>query len=111
MQHVIRDPSTDDLPVRQAIPAPARQRAVAVGLTMIPEESWASSASSHVQRCLGIPGVGPITGLAMVATCQRAQLLNDDVFVAIIGLDIRFRESGQYRGPHKLTGKGEPELQ
>jgi hypothetical protein len=45
MQHDLRDPSTDDLPVGQAIPAPARQRTVAVGLTMISEELWSLVAA------------------------------------------------------------------
>lgn len=63
--------------------------------------------AAQVRRCQGIPGVGPFTALTMVATYQRAQFRNDDAFM---GMDVRVRESGQYRGRRKLTKKGEPEL-
>jgi len=66
--------------------------------------------AAQVRRCQGIPGVGPLTALAMVATYQRAQFRNDDAFIAFMGMDVRIRESGQYRGRRKLTKKGEPEL-
>jgi transposase len=46
----------------------------------------------------------------MVATYQRAQFRNDDAFIAVMGMDVRIRESGQYRGRRKLTKQGEPEL-
>lgn len=66
--------------------------------------------AAQVRRCQGIPGVGPLTALAMVATYQRAQFRSDDAFIAFMGMDVRVRESGQYRGRRKLTKKGEPEL-
>ena len=46
----------------------------------------------------------------MVATYQRAQFRNDDAFIAFMGIDVRVRESGQYRGRRKLTKQGAPEL-
>jgi transposase len=63
--------------------------------------------AAHVRRCQGVPGVGPLTALAMVATYQRASFRSDDAF---IGMDVRVRESGPFRGRRKLTKKGEPEL-
>lgn len=52
----------------------------------------------------------PPTALAMVTTDQRAQFCNDDAFIACMGMDVRVRESGPYRGRRQLTKKGEPEL-
>lgn len=64
----------------------------------------------QVRRCQGIPGVGPLTALAMVATYHRGQFRNDDAFIAFMGMDVRVRESGMYRGRRKLSKKGDPEL-
>jgi len=65
---------------------------------------------AQVRRCQGIPGVGPLTALAMVATYHRGQFRNDDAFIAFMGMDVRVRESGLYRGRRKLSKKGDPEL-
>ncbi|MBT8129377.1 MAG: transposase, partial [Gammaproteobacteria bacterium] len=35
---------------------------------------------------------------------------NSDAFVAFIGIDVRLRESGGYKGKRKLTKRGEAEL-
>lgn len=66
--------------------------------------------NEQVRRCQGIPGVGPLTALAMVATYHRGQFRNDDAFIAFMGMDVRVRESGMYRGRRKLSKKGDPEL-
>jgi transposase len=65
---------------------------------------------THVRRCQAIPGVGPLTALAIVATYHRGQFRNHDAFIAFMGMDVRIRESGRYRGRRKLTKKGESEL-
>ena len=65
---------------------------------------------THVRRCQAIPGVDPLTALAIVATYHRGQFRNDDAFIAFMGMDVRIRESGRFRGRRKLTKKGEPEL-
>jgi transposase len=66
--------------------------------------------TAEVRRCQGIPGVGPLTALAIVATDHRGQFLNADAFIAFMGLDVRVRDSGQFRGRRKLTKKGDSEL-
>jgi transposase len=66
--------------------------------------------AAQVRRCQGIPGVGRLTALAMVATYRRAPFRRDDAFIALMGMDARVRESGQFRGRRKLPKKGEPEL-
>ncbi len=73
-------------------------------------EAKALGWETHLRRCQAIPGVGPLTALAIVATYHRGQFRNDDAFIAFMGMDVRIRESGRFRGRRKLTKKGEPEL-
>ena len=61
-------------------------------------------------RCHSIPGVGPITACALTVAYHRGAFASGDAFVAYLGLDVRVRESGYYKGKRKLTKRGEPEL-
>ena len=61
-------------------------------------------------RSGSIPGVGETTSLALVTAFYRHNFRNADAFVAFIGLDVRVRDSGKYRGRRKLTKKGDPEI-
>jgi transposase len=62
------------------------------------------------QRCLTIPGIGPLNAAALVAVYHRGVFASSDAFVAFIGLDVRLRESGKYQGRRKLTKCGEAEI-
>lgn len=62
------------------------------------------------RRCLSIPGIGPLNAAALVAAYHRGAFANSDTFIAFIGMDVRLRESGRYRGKRKLTKRGEAEL-
>ena len=62
------------------------------------------------QRCLTIPGIGPLNAAALVATYHRGVFASSDAFVAFIGIDVRMRESGGYKGKRKLTKRGEAEI-
>ena len=62
------------------------------------------------QRCLSVPGIGPINAAALVAAYHRGAFAGSDAFVAYMGLDVRIRESGKFKGKRKLTKQGEPEL-
>ena len=62
------------------------------------------------QRCLSIPGIGPANAAALVAAYHRGAFSGSDAFVAYLGLDIRLRESGCFKGKSKLSKQGEPEL-
>jgi transposase len=62
------------------------------------------------QRCLAIPGIGPLNAATLVAAYRRGVFASSDSFVAFIGLDVRLRESGRYRGKRKLTKRGEAEI-
>lgn len=60
--------------------------------------------------CLSIPGIGPVNAAALVCAFQRGSFASSDAFIAYLGLDIRRRESGMFKGKRKLTKRGDPEL-
>lgn len=62
------------------------------------------------QRCLSIPGIGPLNAAALVTAYHRGAFASANSFVAFIGFDVRLRESGKYKGKRKLTKRGEGEL-
>ena len=66
--------------------------------------------AKQIQRCRAIPGIGPLTAMAMVAAYHRGPFRSIDAFIAFMGMDVWVRESGQWRGQCKLTKKGDPEL-
>jgi transposase len=66
--------------------------------------------SADYQRCLSIPGVGPLTAAALLTAYHRGAFASADAFIAFIGLDVRRRESGRYKGHRKLTKRGEAEI-
>lgn len=64
----------------------------------------------HYRYCRSIPGIGPLSAAALVTAYHRGVFASSDAFVAFLGMDVRLRESGQYRGQRKLTKHGESEL-
>ncbi len=62
------------------------------------------------RRCLSVPGLGPVNAAALVCAFNRGSFAGADAFVAYLGLDIRRRESGRFKGKRKLTKRGEAEL-
>ena len=58
----------------------------------------------------GVPGIGPVTAVAVAACLASKQFDHPDQFVAYIGLDVRVRESGQRQGTRVLTKQGDAEL-
>ena len=64
----------------------------------------------HYLHCCSIPGIGPLNAAALVTVYHRGTFASSDAFVAFLGLDVRMRESGQYRGQRKLTKQGDSEL-
>jgi len=66
--------------------------------------------SEDYRRCLSIPGIGPLNAAALVAAYHRGAFANSDAFIAFIGMDVRLRESGHYKGKRKLTKRGEAEV-
>jgi transposase len=45
-----------------------------------------------------------------MAMYHRGEFSNVDRFIAFLGLDVRVRDSGTFRGRRKLTKKGDPEV-
>lgn len=74
--------------------------------TLIQELGW----WADYQRCRSIPGIGPVNAIALTAAYHRGAFAKADAFIAYLGLDIRTRESGTFKGKSKLTKKGESEL-
>ncbi len=62
------------------------------------------------QRCLSMPGIGKLNAAALVTVFHRGAFASADAFVAFIGMDIRVRESGKFKGKSKLSKRGEAEL-
>jgi transposase len=62
------------------------------------------------RRCLSVPGLGPVNAAALVCAFNRGSFAGSDAFVAYLGLDVRRRESGLFKGKRKLSKRGEPEL-
>ena len=62
------------------------------------------------RRCLSIPGIGPVNAAALVCAYNRGAFAGSDAFIAYLGLDVRRRESGRFKGKRKLTKCGESEL-
>ena len=62
------------------------------------------------QRCLSIPGIGPVNAAALTAVFHRGAFPGSDAFIAFIGLDVRIRESGKFTGQRKLTKCGEAQI-
>jgi len=69
-------------------------------------QQWLQAA----RRLQAIEGIGDITAAALVMTFQRGAFGSSDAFIAFLGLDVRVRESGSYKGRRKLTKKGASEL-
>lgn len=61
------------------------------------------------RRLQTIDGVGPLTAAALVLAFHRGEFTKADAFVAYLGMDIRLRRSGKYKGHEKLTKKGDAE--
>ena len=62
------------------------------------------------QRCLTMPGIGKLNAAALVTVFHRGAFAGADAFVAFIGLDIRVRQSGKFKGKSKLSKRGEAEI-
>ena len=66
--------------------------------------------SEALIRLRTIPGVGKLSALGLMAMYHRGEFTNADNFIAFLGLDVKVRDSGKYRGLRKLTKKGDPEI-
>ena len=74
-------------------------------MRMMAEQGW----RAMFKHCKSVPGIGPLTALALTTLYHRGHFENADQFVAFLGLDVRVRDSGRYRERRKLTKRGDPE--
>lgn len=63
----------------------------------------------EVARLQAIPGVGPLTALALTVAYHAGTFIHHDPFIAYLGLDVRAKESGKFKGQRKLTKRGDGE--
>lgn len=64
---------------------------------------------ADLRRCQAIEGIGLLTAAALANTFRRGAFSGGDAFIAFLGLDVRVRESGTYRGKRRLTKQGDSE--
>ena len=64
------------------------------------------SRTDLAQRLRSLPGFGPLNGAHYATVLPRIDPRNADACVAYIGLDLRARDSGRFRGLRKLTKHG-----
>ena len=80
----------------------------------VEHEMWTQARQigwgDDLRRSQSIPGVGPVTSMALVTVFHRHHFQSADAFIAFMGLDVRVRDSGTFRGRRKLTKKGDPEV-
>ena len=63
-----------------------------------------------IARLTDVKGVGTLTAVALRSLAARGDFRNSDQFIAFLGLDVRVRESGKWKGKRKLTKKGASEI-
>jgi transposase len=64
---------------------------------------------ADLARLRSIPGVGPLTALALLEAYRAGHFVHRDPFVAFLGLDVRTKDSGRHKGRRRLTKQGNPE--
>lgn len=63
-----------------------------------------------VHRLQAVPGIGPVTAVAVASCLAAKQFSHPDAFVAYVGLDTRVRDSGSLSGRRTLSKRGNAEL-
>ena len=63
----------------------------------------------EVARVKTMPGVGPLTAIALVFAYRSGDFIHSDPFVAFMGLDVKTKDSGKFKGKRKLTKQGDGE--
>ncbi|HUW52137.1 MAG TPA: transposase [Rhodanobacter sp.] len=65
---------------------------------------------AQAHRCQAIEGFGPVISAALTMVYHRGAFASADAFIAFMGMDVRVRDSGTFRGRRKLTKRGDPEV-
>lgn len=62
-----------------------------------------------IARLRAIKGVGELTACAMLVAYRCGRFIHHDPFVAYLGLDVRAKDSGRFKGQRKLSKRGDGE--
>ena len=68
-----------------------------------------AKAIPQYQLLIKVPGFGPLVTAYLIALLSSGTFARSDSFVAFIGLDLRVRESGKFKGKRRLSKRGDPE--
>lgn len=64
---------------------------------------------TDLARLRSIPGIGPLTALALLEAWRSGSFTHRDPYIAFLGLDVKTKDSGKHKGRRKLTKQGNPE--
>jgi transposase len=64
---------------------------------------------NDVARLCAVKGVGELTAWAMLVAYRSGRFIHHDPFVAYLGLDVRAKDSGRFKGQRKLSKRGDGE--
>lgn len=65
---------------------------------------------AELARLRSIPGIGPLTALALLEAWHSGSFTHRDPYIAFLGLDVKTKDSGRHRGRRRLTKQGNPEV-
>lgn len=65
---------------------------------------------AELARLRSIPGIGPLTALALLEAWRSGSFTHRDPYIAYLGLDVKTKDSGRHRGRRRLTKQGNPEV-
>jgi transposase len=68
-----------------------------------------AKAIPQYRLLIKVPGFGPLVTAYLIALLSSGTFARSDSFVAFIGLDLRVRESGKFKGKRRLSKRGDPE--
>ena len=67
------------------------------------------AGAKDFKRITSVPGIGLLTGSALLGLFRRLKTSSGDAVIAFLGLDPRPMDSGQKRGLRRLSKRGPPE--
>jgi transposase len=68
-----------------------------------------AKAIPQYRLLIKVPGFGPLVTAYLIALLSSGTFARSDSFVAFVGLDLRVRESGKFKGKRRLSKRGDPE--
>ena len=76
----------------------------------VQERVHASGELDKYKRIREIKGVADVVAPALFGTLCKGKFVSADAFVSFLGLDVKERQSGKWRGKSKLTKEGDSEV-